>query len=716
MLSRQMRFYRFSRLYGGRILILTAVLCFLSILLTVLEDDPNVVVIVEPPPSHVVEGGVESDIDELDDVVPHNSSEATTCYFVQAHTCSQTGWTLSETRGIHVSEENPLMVRKVQGLWNSKCISLAVCEYDKNGKQIKTLKQKFVTHDGCDIRVEEEADDIYFKQKASFIQHKGRYINGFYALESADFHGHFITAKGGRLTLEAEDSSPTYRIEASWMFDTDKDLEMAQNKKRESLRSGVYLLKQPVPYGTVVPNVIDDETTCAREHHGCCDIQESGFVTPQTTNFGNADPATTDVTAIILSSKNTLGKRRALLNRWLLGPIQRGTMAPWARAVISLDCFTDDIDINLVKTDWVVGPLGSGPVGLPMITVRVPLVTHWTFEKYPDASWYFTIDDDTLVFSENVVWALSWLPNPHERLWYVGHSTEWKIKIWFHGRMAFGGGGILISNKGRRDWIDYWQGGLMNASRSWLLSGKCSHDGGDGTVCRCLKLASGETNMFTDFRGFHQYDIVGTASMLDIIKDTCPNCPTTYEQAGLWLDDIVSQHTLCTFHHLLAIADGSVFPGTNGSTTGLLFYDAYGAYPYHLLMKRVCGRSQNNTHTLCINFGHQLQIFKNTLEPDDAFVLLDARDGTDKERPTENLIYLAVKSHIQLAQLCSMHYQFGGTPERTIYIGNFVTPRAEHDPPCEGQADVKIEGNTLHVVVNMKEVPTIVWRQQLPNK
>ena len=146
----------------------------------------------------------------------------------------------------------------------------------------------------------------------------------------------------------------------------------------------------------------------------------------------------------------------------------------------------------------------------------------------------------------------------------MGHSTEWKIKVYFHGKMAFGGGGILISNYGRKLWMDTWQGGYLNASRTWLTSGRCSHDGGDGTVCRCLQIAAGVRDMFTDFRGFHQFDIVGTKSMLDIIKDTCPSCPTVYEQTGLWLDDIVSQHTLCTFHHLLAIENGAIYPGLNG--------------------------------------------------------------------------------------------------------------------------------------------------------
>ena len=35
--------------------------------------------------------------------------------------------------------------------------------------------------------------------------------------------------------------------------------------------------------------------------------------------------------------------------------------------------------------------------------------------RYPETAWYFMIDDDTLVFSENIVWALTHLPKYVQR-------------------------------------------------------------------------------------------------------------------------------------------------------------------------------------------------------------------------------------------------------------------------------------------------------------
>ena len=107
-----------------------------------------------------------------------------------------------------------------------------------------------------------------------------------------------------------------------------------------------------------------------------------------------------------------------------------------------------------------------------------------------------------------------------------------------------------------------------------------------------------------------------------------------------------------------------------------------------------------------------LQIFKNSILPDDAFVLLDVKDGTGKVRPTENLIYLAIREHVQEAQICSMHYQFGGTPKTTVYLGSTTTPRAQHDPPCEGKAKVAVKDMFLTADIQMGG-HYILWEQQL---
>ena len=91
---------------------------------------------------------------------------------------------------------------------------------------------------------------------------------------------------------------------------------------------------------------------------------------------------------------------------------------------------------------------------------------------------------------------------------------------------------------------------------------------------------------------------------------------------------------------------------------------------------------------------------------------MDVKDGTGRERPTENLIYLAVKQHVQNAQLCSMHYQFGGTQRATLYVGSHIKPRAEHDPPCLGRARVVVKDLYMTCSIQFGS-ETVVWKQQL---
>ncbi|KAJ9443291.1 hypothetical protein DIPPA_12774 [Diplonema papillatum] len=304
------------------------------------------------------------------------------CYYLQAHTCSRMEWKVMPpddaaggggTRSVEVAEAWTTRWRIMQpGLWGEDTLSFILCDDPVRGGV-----RHFLSHTGCDIEVGPEVDDIFYRQSASFVRHQGRYYNGFFTLEAADFEGHYITSRGGVLALEPEDTRAEFRRDASWVMESDG------RQRSSSLRTGVFLLKQPLPPGTEVPVVIDDERTCAKEHNGCCQITEDGFVMPKTKDLGPADPATTDVTAIIISSKNTIGKRRSLLDTWLLKPLQqpRKFNSVWTQAVISLDCFTDDIETSVPNTDWVVGPLGAGPVGVPIIVIRVTMITHWAFDS-----------------------------------------------------------------------------------------------------------------------------------------------------------------------------------------------------------------------------------------------------------------------------------------------------------------------------------------------
>ena len=289
--------------------------------------------------------------------------------------------------------------------------------------------------------------------------------------------------------------------------------------------------------------------------------------------------------------------------------------------------------------------------------------------------------------------------------------------------MAFGGGGVLISNHAGRVWINRFRGTPEDATRDWLMKGICSHEGGDGAFCRCLRHAAGRSDIFTPFNGFHQFDVVGTAALLDDIRDTCPDCPSLYEQTGMWIDDIIGRSTVLTFHHILAIDKGAVYPGLSGMQTGLLLMEAYDTHPPFLLARRVCGRSSNNTFTLCVNFGHRIQIFKKSVTPEDALVLLKTSDGTSTVRPRTRLVNLSIRMNILASQMCSMSYSgatgnaSAGSGESKFvyrYTGSRIEPRPSHDGGCHGTAKMRIVGQQMIVIIDYKELgEQVVWRQGL---
>ena len=280
--------------------------------------------------------------------------------------------------------------------------------------------------------------------------------------------------------------------------------------------------------------------------------------------------------------------------------------------------------------------------------------------------------------------------------------------------MAFGGGGVLISNYAGRVWLDKYPGSPENATRDWLMKGICSHEGGDGAFCRCMRHAAGRADIFTPFAGLHQFDVVGTAALLDDIRDTCPDCPSLYEQTGMWIDDIIGRSTVLTFHHFLAIDKGAVYPGLTGTQTGLLLMEAYDTHPPFLLARRVCGRSVNKTFTLCVNFGHRFQIFQPELPPDEAMILLDTSDGTNKLRPRTRLIRLGIRQYVQQSQLCSMTYT-GAVGNNTFkYIGSRIEPRPAHDGGCMGEALLQIKNRCIFARVDFAELgQTIEWQQSV---
>ena len=292
--------------------------------------------------------------------------------------------------------------------------------------------------------------------------------------------------------------------------------------------------------------------------------------------------------------------------------------------------------------------------------------------------------------------------SPRTQFWYVGSSSEWRIKTYYHGLMAFGGGGVLVSRKAAEVWLNHFPGTAEDAGRKYFSEGKCSHSGGDGAFCRCLRLAAGEDSIFTDFFGFHQFDIVGTPAIALGVYDTCPNCPSQYEQTGIWFNNIIGSRPMLTFHHLLALETGSLYPGMNGSTSAIMLMEAYEHHPALLLGRRTCGRTELNAFTMCINFGHRLQIYRPSVSPIDALNLLDTLDGVGTKNPKTRITAMSVKQFVVDSQLCSLTYKDSPSKNRFNYVGTRVEPRPAHDGGCHAIASVRISPGARWLEVNLQ--------------
>eukprot|EP01060_Flectonema_neradi_P015656 TRINITY_DN222_c0_g1_i1.p1 TRINITY_DN222_c0_g1~~TRINITY_DN222_c0_g1_i1.p1 ORF type:complete len:690 (+),score=68.72 TRINITY_DN222_c0_g1_i1:522-2591(+) len=623
------------------------------------------------------------------------------CYSVKAHNCKTGLWSRNTTESLLVGSEG-LRVRVEKGLAGNNTITIVVCESNPH----------YVVHDGETVFLSRKPDVLTsnFSDSASFIPYDSYFNKNYFALQttSGGEPGRFIVNRGRSLLIEEVSDNhinPYFKHNVTWMFQAEMDSDPDSPR--------VHILESPVDASVKLPPPVFDDEFCHREHKGCCTATETRFISP-TENALGPYPGH-DVTVLVVSSFNTLAARKPLLVRWLVNGISQN-VGPWKRAVITLDCYSHDIDTSWPMTDWLVGPsfdLGS-PKGIAVIAIRVNIALHWMMLNHRDSAFYFMVDDDTLVFSNHMTWALSYLYDPFTTLWYVGGGPEWRVKMHFHGNMAFGGGGVLISNYAGKMWLEKYPGAPENATRSWLLDGSCSHEGGDGSFCRCLRQAAGSSAIFSPFDGFHQFDTVGTAGLLYEVRDTCPNCPSLYEMTGVWFDDIVGRTTLITFHHLLAIERGSIYPGATGDETTEKLMEAYDTHPTFMLARRSCGISSNGTFTLCVNFGHRLQIFRKTLPPEEAMILLDTSDGSGRWRPRTKLIRLGIRQIVQEQQMCSLTYEGAIGEGKYLYKGNRIEPRPAHDGGCKATAIVTLSGTQLYAHIDFAEIGQyIVWHQSL---
>eukprot|EP01061_Rhynchopus_euleeides_P046192 TRINITY_DN8675_c0_g1_i1.p1 TRINITY_DN8675_c0_g1~~TRINITY_DN8675_c0_g1_i1.p1 ORF type:complete len:381 (+),score=97.87 TRINITY_DN8675_c0_g1_i1:285-1427(+) len=367
--------------------------------------------------------------------------------------------------------------------------------------------------------------------------------------------------------------------------------------------------------------------------------------------------------------------------------------------------------------------------GLAEVTVRVLMAIHWVFTSHRNSPWYLMVDDDTLVYPRGLSWALNSLKDPMDKVYYVGHTSEWMEKVKYHGDMAFGGGGSVFSGKAAELWRRKWDvskfgdgTGDRRAVDDMLRPGGCTHAGGDGAACRCMLLTLsdvglGEEEVFVDWLGFHQFDIVGTKEMLRIVRDTCPKCPSLFQQTGPWVLDVVGSQPVVTLHHLFATQQGSIYPGSTPQEAMARMYNAYDDHPGLLPLRRHCGVAEGGLATVCINFGVVIQVFDASLDPASAMSLLEKRqDGqtadTHPGNATDKLVFLALRAAPAEAQRCCLFYTPGAaTDGGSGFSGKalrYASPGDNLKGPAMPYCGAKCVGNATVTFTNAWRMESVV--------
>eukprot|EP01060_Flectonema_neradi_P004107 TRINITY_DN1269_c2_g3_i1.p1 TRINITY_DN1269_c2_g3~~TRINITY_DN1269_c2_g3_i1.p1 ORF type:complete len:733 (+),score=143.02 TRINITY_DN1269_c2_g3_i1:100-2298(+) len=377
-------------------------------------------------------------------------------------------------------------------------------------------------------------------------------------------------------------------------------------------------------------NVTTNGPNCVRSFRGCCFLKRTvpDLLIDRSNNNNNNDNNNNkqqQIATLVVSSLVTLPRRLELLEKSLFNK-------PNIDVVITTDCHISFLQDRLEGhvAAWLIGPVAHFLKDFTEINLRVSLAVHWMFRKLRK-DWYFIVDDDTLVFTENLKWLLRAFPEPGEKHYYIGHTSEWDEKTLYHGDMAFGGGGIVVSAAIRKVWNSQFR--RENPSKEFVLSGHWSHSGGDGAVCRLTSLVmsrAGVQKYFTEVRGFHQLDILGNQGIEEVLTKDCPHCPSEFDQSGAWFDDVISKQPVFTLHHIGVIMSGSLFPNVSGPASIPILFSAYNALPSPLLfLRRHC--TDITGFTVCVNFGRSIQLFQGIAHSEAMNVLLkeSAVNGLD---------------------------------------------------------------------------------------
>ena len=564
------------------------------------------------------------------------------CIHIQQYICPAAGWACSECSfSILLGGVNPhLQVRLVPASKKSTENLFAFQSCKEEGK--------FISAEGG-VRLKAVAKNNSQKFKIGFSK---TLVNGFgFYIVTNEKVPKYIVDRGGRVTISGDPSKSENK--GTWSL-------------LPVLPDWVHFLSGVPKYTSVKKH---DGATCIKRYRGCCFprrfLPELRKPSPK-----EAKPI---IAPLITSSKATLPGRIDILERWLFN----GDLKP----VITTDCYMPTMLERFKKhppAAWLIGPTGPSVRGHAEVVMRVSLAVHWVVHNL-ELEWFFVCDDDTLVFPHNLLWVASHFPDPKEVPYYIGHTTEWHRKTRYHGDMAFGGGGVLISAGMQKAWASKWNNMPKDAIH-WLDSGNWNHAGGDGAVCRLIVWLMKDTKgadfrYFAETRGFHQFDLIGKDYILKDVGRTCPKCPPIFDQIGHWMDSAISEHPVITLHHLGGIRHGALFPNLNGPQSMAKLYDGYYSAHHHLFLRRLCSSADGNgkNFTFCINFGRSVQMYSSVVSPKDTMNILLYTDFKGKPQP-EKLINLRIPSGPEKAHYDTVYFENSDSENNQIYKPSDLVP------------------------------------------
>eukprot|EP00755_Sulcionema_specki_P014900 Sspe_Gene.57935::Locus_31783_Transcript_1_1_Confidence_1.000_Length_523::g.57935::m.57935 len=172
-----------------------------------------------------------------------------------------------------------------------------------------------------------------------------------------------------------------------------------------------------------------------------------------------------------------------------------------------------------------------------------------------------------------------------------------------------------------------------------------------------------------------------------------------HEQTGLWIDGVIGRRPVLSLHHLAAITVDSVFPGLDGIDTTHRLLAGYKAHPPALFLRRVCG-SIPKLITLCINFGHRIQVFDPELSPEEATVLVNATRGGVPA--VDRIDFLSPMPKVERHYRCSFHFfPTSDDPDVVHYVSTKTRAKnpPSHDIACaSGEARLTLRDTYLATI------------------